>query len=211
MSRLLAGALAVSLFGAGAFASGSGTAPALLENPYASVYAKNISGMTKPDQSLDLVMPADAQLAFSSFSEPAAQSKTCSQRCSTTCSNGCTTSRGCSSSCRRQSDGCGGTSTGGITTPMSLTPRAETAPVPPVQTLPTGVPSAVDLSVRSVLNAQRALAIAGYEGFCLDNTYSAGFTASLKDFQSRNSLAAVGVLTTPTWQLLDMILSRRAP
>lgn len=195
LSRLLAAGVAVSLFVAGALASGSGTLPAPPENPYASHYAKNVTGMQMPDQSLDRVMPADADTGFSSFAEPSTQSKTCSQRCSTTC----TTTRGC----KRQTDGCGGTVTPSAPRTSPTTPLAqEAAALPPV------VRYSTDLTAHTLINAQRALAIAGYEGLCLDGSYSPTFTAALKDFQTRNSVVATGVLTDPIWQVLDTLLRR---
>jgi len=92
-------------------------------NPYARLAEKNIAGLSRPDQTLDFDLTDDV----TAFGSPAAQSKTCSQRCSTTCSASCTTTRGCSSNCKRQTDGCSG---GGVSTPRPAPAPATSAVLP---------------------------------------------------------------------------------
>jgi TonB family protein len=118
--------IGVMAAGAGVcIASATAVSAGLPLNPYVHLAEKNISGLSGADQTLDFKLGADT------FASPgsSAQSKTCSQRCSTTCSTTCTTTRGCSSTCKRQTDGCGG---GGSTRPPTSSP----APVVPSAILP---------------------------------------------------------------------------
>lgn len=189
------------------FASGNGGQSAPQKNPYAGIYARSVTAMSLPDQTLDHFVAPNADLPTGEFTTAAAQaSKTCSQRCSTTCSKTCTTTRGCSSSCKRQSDGCGGTST----PPPTTTPRTPEAPAATTPLASPRVQLTADITEQNTLNAQRALAIAGYEGFCLTGTYSPAYDAALKDFQARHNLGVTGILTDQTWVALQPLLNRAA-
>jgi hypothetical protein len=167
-------------------------------NPYAGIYEKSLGAMRQPDQSLDRVLAPDSDWGLSEVEPYVAQSRTCSQRCSTRCSTTCTTTRGCSTLCKKQTDGCGGTVAPPPTTnPATLTGR-----------LPSGVYLASDLTGHSVVNAQRALVVAGYTNLCVDGSTSAAFSEALRDYQARNGLPATGQLTAETWAALDVVLAR---
>lgn len=183
----LLGALSVAVV---AMASNSGESTQTPQNPYAAVYVKNLAGMKLPDQALDLVLPPDADLKVSEFTATTQASRTCSQRCSTTC----TTTRGC----KQQTDGCQGTAT----QPKPSQPATPSTPIA------SSVRLTLDVTERTLVNSQRALAIAGYEGFCLDGADSPTFRTALRDFQTRQSLPADGVLGDTTWQALRALLVR---
>lgn len=193
LTRVFAAIAVASSLAAVKVASTSNASSAPPQNPYAGLYAKNVAGMGLPDQSLDRVLPPDADNAFSDFVEPMTQSKTCSQRCSRTCSTTCTTTRGC----KRQTDGCGGAA-------VPATPR----PSGSAAALPSQVRRSDDLTAHTFINAQRALALAGYEGICVDGVQSAAFTSALKDFQSRSDVGVTGVLSENTWQAIEPLLRR---
>jgi hypothetical protein len=79
-------------------------------NPYTAKYERSMAAMATPDQALDGVMAASADIALANSEAALPQSKSCSRSCSTSCSKTCTTTRGCSSQCKVQTDGCGGSS-----------------------------------------------------------------------------------------------------
>jgi len=82
-----------------------------MDNPYKQIYMKSIIAMQQSDQSLD-----DLTLAQGIEEAPiiAMTSKTCSSSCSKTCSDSCskscTTTKGCSSNCKKKTEGCEGSS-----------------------------------------------------------------------------------------------------
>lgn len=88
------------------------------QNPYEALYLKSISQMGEPDE---LVLAERDPRGSTKQPILLAASKTCSQRCSTRCSVSCTTTKGCSTSCKTMTDGCGG--------PVD-TPDKPTRPVP---------------------------------------------------------------------------------
>lgn len=202
LRRLVGAIVAASSVAVVVFASSTSNDAATPQNPYAAVYANSLAGMKAPDHSLDRVLPPNADFGVAAPVVAAPQSKTCSQRCSTTCSKGCTTTRGCSSNCKRQSDGCGGS----ITRPPTTT---TTSPVETSALLPSSKsPAARDFTARTVLNAQRALVIAGYEGVCVNGLESKEFLVALRDFQSKNGLVPQGTMTDFTWQAMRPMLAR---
>ena len=82
-----------------------------MNNPYKQIYMKSIIAMQQSDQSFD-----DLTLAQGIEEAPimAVTSKTCSSSCSKTCSDSCskscTTTKGCSSNCKKKTEGCEGSS-----------------------------------------------------------------------------------------------------
>lgn len=175
--------------------SGSGTSTTPATNPYAPRYEKNVVGMALPDQSLDSVLPPNADLTSAGFVAPLQSSKTCSSTCSKTCSTTCTTTRGC----KTQTQGCQGT-----TIPPTTT---TTQPARP-STLPTGsVQITQNLTARTIVNTQRALVIAGYEGLCVTGVEtSPEYKAALLDFQRRQGLPPSGEVNDATWASLQQLL-----
>lgn len=202
LQRVVAAIVVACSLAVVAFASTDNAIPRSHDNPYADKYARNLVGMSLPDQTLDGVRPPNADVAFAHDPEGGAQaSKTCSQRCSTTC----TTTRGC----KRQTDGCSGGSTPASPPPYS-TPSQPLPAAVPLMSAPTAtaVQLTQDLTALTTVNAQRALVIAGYEGLCVTGTIAPAFDVALKDFQSRHRIAATGVLTLETWQVLQPLLLR---
>ncbi len=76
------------------------------ENPYQDLYARSVKQMAAADDAPNPSLLGSANAGH--FVLVAAKSKTCSKRCSTRCSKSCTTTRGCSTRCKSQTDGCGG-------------------------------------------------------------------------------------------------------
>jgi DNA uptake protein ComE-like DNA-binding protein len=110
MASVGAASLYVALCGVTAFAAASP------EDPFLATYQESVARMSQADESFASVAlnPAPGPMK----PVPVA-SKTCSQRCSTRCSVSCTTTRGCSSSCKAQTEGCGGSSTGESSSPTT--------------------------------------------------------------------------------------------
>jgi len=98
--------LAISAFVAGLLILTS--AGQARENPYLEIYEKSLHRMSTPDVLGDATEDMTASELNRGILLAAGTSKTCSQRCSTRCSVSCTTTRGCSSQCKVQTDGCGG-------------------------------------------------------------------------------------------------------
>src|SRR5687767_13391369 len=80
------------------------------DDPFFATYKQSVGRMSQPDETFATVALNSTQ--GSGLLPLLAASKTCSQRCSTSCSVSCTTTRGCSSNCKRQTDGCGGSGSG---------------------------------------------------------------------------------------------------
>jgi len=91
---------------AGALLLGGSAGAAGPDDPFYSTYRHSVDRMSQPDETIDGVA-LQAQ-SFLPVRPLLVSSKTCSQRCSTRCSVSCTTTRGCSSQCKVQTDGCGG-------------------------------------------------------------------------------------------------------
>jgi hypothetical protein len=117
--RVILGALGTTLLAGAVLASSSRTVVQIPRNPYEAIARRHIAGLSTQDQSLDFELQKDWTFSASTPQS----SKTCSTRCSTSCSASCTTTRGCSSNCKRQSDGCGGS---GVSAP----PRTSPSPPP---------------------------------------------------------------------------------
>jgi len=108
------------------------------ENAYENLYTQNMKGMAKPDI-VSLVDSEPGTVSAQPVLLASTSSKTCSQRCSTTCSSSCTTTRGCSSSCKKQTDGCGGGGGNESTAPLTIKPPAAIPRSPARTPLVTGV------------------------------------------------------------------------
>ena len=173
--------------------SGSGASTTPSTNPYESRYERNVAGLGLPDQTFDNVLPPNADLGMTGFVAPGQSSRTCSSTCSKTCSTTCTTTRGC----KTQTQGCQGT-----TTAPATTQPAKSSALPAGSVLITP-----DLNARTVVNAQRALVIAGYQGLCVTGAEgSPDYKAALVDFQRRQSLTASGEVNDATWAKFQQLL-----
>jgi len=140
--------------------------------------------MHEPDERF-----SDVELSASASSLlpiPVRTSATCSQRCSTTCSKSCTTTRGCSSSCKKQTDGCGGV--------QPQQPESKAPYTPPT-------------TDQTTLNVQRALVITGYH-ICADGVMGDPTRAALQDFQQKKGLTVTGAVDPATWNALRPLLER---
>lgn len=169
-------------------------------------YERAVVRMSAPDiafADVSLEAPEEA-VAF----VMAADSKTCSQRCSTRCSVGCTTTRGCSSRCKVQTDGCGGASGSGTSTYRPPPPTT----APPASRPPGAgsivVFSPVTTSLTST-NVKRALIAAGYH-LCVSDSMDAMTRDAIFEFQRQNRLVPTGQLDSPTQEALGKILQRIA-
>jgi len=78
------------------------------ENPYEDIYQRSLERMSSPDVLGEAIADLTAPQLNKTILLAAGTSRTCSQRCSTRCSVSCTTTRGCSTLCKKQTEGCGG-------------------------------------------------------------------------------------------------------
>jgi micrococcal nuclease len=126
-----------------------------VENPYQDIYQRSVQQMGVPDSLGESIPDSTAAQLNKTILLVAAGSKTCSQRCSTTCSTSCTTTKGCSSNCKKQTDGCGGGSSRLTEPPPS--------PRPPAR-IPDAAPQGESTTRRSASNSFTGRVVEVIEG-----------------------------------------------
>jgi len=157
------------------------------------LYSASIENLGRPDMTF-----ADIEDVGDAFrnAEPVTTSKTCSQRCSQRCSVSCTTTRGCSSLCKAQTEGCqGGGSSRTNASQQEEGGATATGPIPRSPKAPF-----------TVADLQMLLKIAGYN-VTLDGKLGQETYAAVTDFQKRNGLATTGVADAELWKRLCVSLS----